>query len=1177
MSASSENLPERERRVNEAIAAYLEEAETGHAPDRVAFLAHFPDLADELSAFLDDREHFARAVAPLAPAPADAETLTPSPSPDDPALGTVRYFGDYELLEEIARGGMGVVYRARQVSLNRIVALKMILAGQLASPAEVQRFLTEAEAAANLDHPNIVPIYEVGRHQDQHYFSMKFVEGGSVTRAVPELVKQPRAAAQLLVKVARAVHYAHQRQILHRDLKPGNVLLDRDGQPHVTDFGLAKKIAGDSRLTQSGAVVGTPAYMPPEQAAGQKGLTTAADVYGLGAILYEVLTGRPPFCAPTPLDTLLQVLEREPQPPGQLNASVDRDLETICLKCLHKEPERRYGSAEALAEDLERWLRGEPIQARPVGRAERLWRWCRRNPAVAALLIAVALALMAGTAISTHFALRASEEARLSEGHAEDARQQRERAQESEFKALGNLYVSQMSQAWLSWQAGQAGRVRELLDAQQPKRTGGHDFRHFEWHYLRRLLDRGQRTLRAPAPAGKGPANPNGQTVAFRPGSSQVAWVESRQVVLADAETGQPLRTFSGISSIVFSPNGQYLAGVSSGKQGEDSLTVWDVDSGKKLAGSLPGHICVFSPNGKFLAVGLTVKDKRQPGQASIPTVRIWEWAADKELATLPAHGIAVTITSLAFSPDGKFLAASGAREGKVWEVASKKELLVLRHPLGVKRVVFSPDGKLLAALGLIDVAWSQAVKVWEVATNKELWVLRQVPVFGLAFSPDSKRLATVGVGAQVWDAVTGKYLLQLHGLGSMVSDVVFSLDGKRLLTASSDQIARVWDAASGKLLHGYRGHTTPISSLAVSPDNKWLATTASDGSVKLWDATRDQEARSFLVPLTEEQEGGFSLAFEPRSEELAVAAAGLRLWDVTRWRQTYREDKGEVYRVAYSADGRRLVSVAAFGQGGCAVSVLDAGAQKPRVFTIQGWSERVLQRGGGQGVSESAPHDGSEFAFSPDARRLAGVRPVDRARGVELWDLDTGKRLRILDVGQQAATALAFSPDGRRLAVAVETARDKDVKGKRGWRILVKDLASGATAATLPSVAEGDGLAPPILAFSPEGRKVLAAADKRVYRWDVADSKQGDDFALNTPLLRAVFSLDGKRLATGGLDGQVTLWDVATGQQMLSLAGFRGPIMALAFSPDGTRLAGGGLDGSGGRVKVWDARPLER
>jgi tRNA A-37 threonylcarbamoyl transferase component Bud32 len=335
---------------------------------------------------------------PAESASPDEETVADTAGGEQPGPGPgakLRYFGDYELLEEIARGGMGVVYKARQVSLNRTVAVKMILAGELATEAEVKRFHAEAEAAANLQHPNIVAIHEVGTHQGQHYFSMDYVEGKNLAQVVADCGSRTadfRQCARWLKTIAEAVHYAHQRGTLHRDLKPQNVLIDAEGNPRITDFGLAKRAQQESGLTRSGSVLGSPNYMPPEQATGRQDLVgPASDVYSLGGILYELLTGRPPFQGQTSLETLRQVVDSEPVHPSRLNLKAPPDLATICLKCLEKRPERRYPSARALAEELDRFLNHEPILARPAGALKRAWSWSVRHPwvitGVATLLV----------------------------------------------------------------------------------------------------------------------------------------------------------------------------------------------------------------------------------------------------------------------------------------------------------------------------------------------------------------------------------------------------------------------------------------------------------------------------------------------------------------------------------------------------------------------------------------------------------------------------------------------------------------------------------------------------------------------------------------------------------------------------------------------------------------------
>ncbi len=413
--------PARTQLLRDLLALELDlRIEQGEVPDRHAYLRRFPDHADVIDAAFGSldkndeprQEHRlietenptvdgpGNGAATIDAPPANPDAVSPRVEVETatPRSGRSTTKG-YEILDELGRGGMGIVYRARQVTLNRLVALKVIRSAEFASEAELIRFQNEAEAVARLDHPHIVPIYEVGRQAGQRFFSMKLIPGTSLDRRLADFAADVAAAARLVATIAEAIHHAHERGILHRDLKPANILLDERGEPHVTDFGLARQIDAESDLTHSGYPVGTPSYMSPEQVRGEKGsFTTATDVYGLGSIFYALLTGHAPFLGSSLAETLDKVRAAAPEPPAQVNTRVPRDLEVICLKCLEKDPQRRYPSARALADDLHRWLGGEPIEARPVGPATRAWMWCRRNPLPAALGVICVLAVLGGLA-----------------------------------------------------------------------------------------------------------------------------------------------------------------------------------------------------------------------------------------------------------------------------------------------------------------------------------------------------------------------------------------------------------------------------------------------------------------------------------------------------------------------------------------------------------------------------------------------------------------------------------------------------------------------------------------------------------------------------------------------------------------------------------------------------------
>jgi WD40 repeat protein/tRNA A-37 threonylcarbamoyl transferase component Bud32 len=1130
--------------------------------------------------------------------PSADETATALPAPQQPASHGEAVLAPpgYEVLGKLGHGGMGVVYKARQLKADRLVALKMILAGGHADTDQLARFRTEAEAIARLQHPHVVQVFEVGEHNGLPFFSLEFCPGGSLDKKLAGTPLPPKEAATLVEKLARGVQAAHEAQVLHRDLKPANVLLATDGTPKVTDFGLAKKL--DARgVTIPGVIMGTPSYMAPEQASGAaQELGPAVDVYALGAILYECLTGRPPFKAATVLDTLRQVVSEEPVPPRQLNAQVPRDLETVCLKCLHKEAAKRYASAAGLADEMGRFLRGEPILARPVGRLERGVKWVRRNPVVAGLTATVAAVLLASSLVSWGLAAwalgekgradeqadkaleqkgRAAGQASRADHKAEEAKKSAQQEQEARtrvaqaFRAwqqndmaeaerildqldprlrhtqasrAGNaLHAIQMAQAFRAWQQNDMAEAERILDQVDPR------LRHtWETRHLLEICRR--KALPFPEPRRLNP-------VTFVGISGDGKRIVTSEGTVWDAESGQKIWTLNhlGAPSVAISNDGKRIvSGLS-----HDTIRVWDAESGGEIR-TLKGNTENLSPS----SVAISGDGKRivsgSDDNVARGTVRVWDAESGREICTLKEHRAWIRV---AISHDGKRIVSSCSGIvnrtvwlgglNRVWDAESGQEICTLKEPTGeparAQSLAISRDGK-----QIVSANQDKTVRVWDTESGREIRTLKapmmsQWRAFCVAISVDGKRIISGGGDGtiRVWDAETGVEILTLKGHMGYVSSVAVSNDGKRIVSGGySENFAKalmVWNPECSREKLTLKGHTgnapSPggVRSVAVSSDGKRIASESENGTVRVWDAESGREIRTL----------------KGNTENLSLYNS-----------------------VAISGDGKRIVRIVSKSRDGqvnpVSATVWDAENGR-EIRTLKGpmWENRTLMVGPSSGVMNFV-----SVAISSDGKWI--ISGGDSGE-VMVWDAESGRAIRTL---KGPSGRVAISRNGKRIV-------SSGIVSSGSTMVSVWDAESGLEKLTLRVVDKERLYAHEVnvvgVAISHDGNRiVLGRQGGTVKVWDVESCQEICTFKGHTGSLAPIeydssrrivssvaISGDGKRIISGGDDGTVRVWDADTGVEKLTLKGHTGPVTSVAISGDGKRIISGGDDGT---VRVWDA-----
>jgi eukaryotic-like serine/threonine-protein kinase len=1051
--------------IPEQRAAFLEEHCDGDAQLRAAVedLLHFDDKARSAPDFLHSPAAEVRAALPLR-----TDTLP-------------RSFGRYRILRICGEGGMGVVYEAEQDNPRRTVALKVISPG-LVSHEHDKRFSHEAQILARLQHPGIAQVYDAGMGEDgRPFFAMEFIRGMPLDEYARSRNLDPTARLELMARVCDAVQHAHDRGVIHRDLKPGNILVDESGQPKVVDFGVAHVTAADllrtASRTQTGQLLGTLSYMSPEQiAADPNGLDGRSDVYALGVILFELLAHRLPYqLDQLPVHEVARVIQQqEPSRLGSIDAHYRGDVEIITAKALEKNKTRRYASAGDLASDLRRYLRGEAIVARAPSAVYQLRKFARRHKALVSGVLAVMASLVLGLIGTILFAVEAGRNERIAHDKEREARYQTYRAR---IAAAGAALIGD-----------------DVTDAARQLGEAPEELRGWEWrHFNSRLNDSTAVFSVNPDEILHLVHGPDGPRV--------VAYTASR-VRLLDLD-GRELLSWSfprdrvWVSLDLLASRQPRIV-----ERRADTIQIVDKEGRierrlKVVPGFRPGP-GACSTDGSRLAVG-------------------WSTSKDWVVAVYQLRGNERPMIrfnpgsiswSLAFSPDGARVASAG-EDGvtRIWDSSSGAKIAECRgHRSKVLSVTYRPDGQ-----RLMTTSADGTVRQWDPATGREAkppYQNHTGEVMSADYSRDGHWIVSAGTDrtVQLWNAEDGQEEAVSHGHTAFVKEVAFDADGRRVISASSsfgsqgnlgDGTVRVWEGLGGAGLPVLRGHTSYVYPVAYSPDGQWIASGSWDYTVRLWDAQTGEHCATFPHRGVVR-----ALAFGPDSSWLVIACDAdekLQVWDVaTGRRRTEVEGTGKLaLAVATSRDGTQVA--AADQNGGVSVSDLVTGRNVTSL------------RGSGDWRAKTA------LAYSPDGRRLAGTG--EDLEKIALWDAATHQQTGRLVGHTGPVYSVAFSPDGRRL--------------------------------------------------------VSASSDRTVRVWDVATEKC--DAVLNghtDEVFTAAFHPDNARLASAGRDRAIWLWDLSTGQEVARLLGHSNYVFTLAFSPGGKSLASGSGDGT---VRLWDTEPLTR